>query len=252
VNPDWTAGSTEGHVYRNDDLGGEGQSLSSPDAPNREIVVHEVSGESASAGDELNLNGEAGRPPAIAPIAKPAAPIVADASTGDPTSRQTAQLSDVERLVSSLTTQLTQANQTISQANQTIGSLRQENAHLKAEIKALNAEMLRLMQKNAVLEAGHARTSQGPVQLQGTEKPKPETGLKGNITRLDLQNKLAEISIGSTSGVKVDMKFHIVRGNQVVADMLVLDVEPDRAVGTIQIIQQGLEPGVGDLVSTNL
>ena len=75
-------------------------------------------------------------------------------------------------------------------------------------------------------------------------------GLSGRITALDLKNKLAEISIGTAQGVRQDMKFHVTRGNKFVCDILVLDVDSEKSVGILDLIQD--QPRVGDSVSTNL
>ena len=48
------------------------------------------------------------------------------------------------------------------------------------------------------------------------------------------------------------MKFHVIRGDRVVADVLILETWPDKAVGNVVILQQGLEPRAGDRVATNL
>ena len=69
---------------------------------------------------------------------------------------------------------------------------------------------------------------------------------------MDLQNRLAEISIGTAAGVRQDMKFHVIRGDQFVADILILEVWPDKAVGILDLVQQGMQPQAGDKVATNL
>jgi myosin heavy subunit len=77
-----------------------------------------------------------------------------------------------------------------------------------------------------------------------------EIGLKGLVTAVDLENSLAEISIGSADGVKEEMKFHVTRGDQFICDILILDVDTAKAVGILELVQQ--PPKVGDKVSTNL
>jgi len=76
--------------------------------------------------------------------------------------------------------------------------------------------------------------------------------LNGQVTAVDMKNKLAEISIGAAAGVRQEMKFHITRGDRWVADMLILEVGPDKAVGIVETMQQGMEPKAGDIVATNL
>jgi cell shape-determining protein MreC len=76
--------------------------------------------------------------------------------------------------------------------------------------------------------------------------------LNGQVTAVDLRSRLLEISIGTAAGVRKDMTFHVIRGDRFVADILIMEVWPDRAVGILDIVQAGLQPQAGDKVSTNL
>lgn len=80
----------------------------------------------------------------------------------------------------------------------------------------------------------------GPVQ---------NIDLKGRITDLDLENALAEISIGSESGVQQKMRFHVTRGSEYLCDIQVVAVDTDKAVGSLEFVQG--TPRVGDPVATN-
>jgi len=77
-----------------------------------------------------------------------------------------------------------------------------------------------------------------------------EIGLKGVVTQVDLKNSLAEISIGAADGVKEKMKFYVTRGDSFICNILILDVDAERAVGFIELVQS--PPKVGDKVSTNI
>ena len=74
--------------------------------------------------------------------------------------------------------------------------------------------------------------------------------LKGRVAAVDLKNSMAEISIGSADGVKESMKFHVTRGDEFICDILILDVDAEKAVGILELVQQ--PPKVGDNVSTSL
>jgi cell shape-determining protein MreC len=77
--------------------------------------------------------------------------------------------------------------------------------------------------------------------------------LKGQVTVVDLKNSMAEISIGSADGVRENMKFHVTRGDQFVCDILILDVDAEKAVGSMELVQSATGgPRVGDSVSTSL
>jgi cell shape-determining protein MreC len=82
--------------------------------------------------------------------------------------------------------------------------------------------------------------------------PTRSIALNGQVTAVDLRSRLLEISIGAAAGVRKDMTFHVVRGDRFVADILIMEVWPDRAVGILDIVQAGLQPQAGDKVSTNL
>ena len=77
-----------------------------------------------------------------------------------------------------------------------------------------------------------------------------QIGLKGLVTDVDMENSLVEISIGSADGVKEGMKFYITRGEEFICDILIYDVEPEKAVGLLDLVSE--RPKVGDDVSTNL
>jgi hypothetical protein len=77
-----------------------------------------------------------------------------------------------------------------------------------------------------------------------------DIGLKGLVTGVDIPNSLAEISVGMADGVKKEMTFKVTRGDKFVCNILVVDVDAEKAVGDLQLVQ--LPPRKGDKVSTNL
>ena len=87
-----------------------------------------------------------------------------------------------------------------------------------------------------------------PSKVQLAQPVKP-IGLKGLISDLNIENQMAEISLGSTDGVKEGMKFIVTRDNQFVCNVVVLDVDAERAVGVLDLVKQ--TPVTGDRVSTN-
>ena len=133
-----------------------------------------------------------------------------------------------------------------------------------AIIKTLEEKDKRLLEENAELQAkleqflreyGKAPAPPTPVTpITAKAKPAaPPTGaisLKGQVTAVDLKNSLAEISIGTAHGVKEGMKFHVTRGDQFICDIVILDVEPERAIGWLELLQD--DPKAGDIASTNL
>jgi hypothetical protein len=91
------------------------------------------------------------------------------------------------------------------------------------------------------------------LSQQGTQAPQAQTraiALNGRITQIDMKNNVAAISIGTAAGVRADMKFHVTRGDRFVCDILIFDVDAEKAIGTLDLVQ--VEPQTGDLVTTNL
>ncbi|MBC8217635.1 MAG: hypothetical protein H8E73_04160 [Planctomycetes bacterium] len=78
--------------------------------------------------------------------------------------------------------------------------------------------------------------------------------LKGSLIAVNLKDLLAEISIGAADGVKEGMRFHTTRESAFVCDVVILEVEPEKAVGWIELLQEQPQnqPRAGDAVSTNL
>ena len=46
------------------------------------------------------------------------------------------------------------------------------------------------------------------------------------------------------------MKFHVTRGDEFICDILIVDVDTEKAVGVLELVQQPLK--VGDNAATNL
>jgi len=135
-----------------------------------------------------------------------------------------------------------------------------------AIIRTLEEKDKRLLEENAELQTkidhflrpvGKTLAPPTPVTPIKT-KAKPVTpptrdiSLKGKITDVDLKNSLAEISIGTAHGVKEGMKFHVTRGDEFICDILILDVEPEKSVGILDLFNTEQPPKTGDNVSTNL
>ena len=85
---------------------------------------------------------------------------------------------------------------------------------------------------------------------QPTAPLAPDIALNGRITKVDIRNSLAEISIGAAAGVRQNMEFHVTRGDRFVCNIQILDVDTDRAVGILKVIQ--VQPQAGDMITTNL
>ena len=149
-------------------------------------------------------------------------------------------------------------------------SQHKETARLLLEklaiITTLEEKNKRLIEENASLQTkldqflrqyGKTVVPPPPVtQITEQARPAPippitkEITLKGRIVNVDIKNKLAEISIGKANGVEKGMRFHVTRGDQFICDIVIISVEPEKAVGRLELIQY--EPQSGDNINTNL
>jgi chromosome segregation ATPase len=142
----------------------------------------------------------------------------------------------------------------ISELEGKVRRLTEENLDVEAKLNQYLQQYGRIASK-PVTTVAPRNTSVQPVQPASAAVAAGQSrtiALNGKITAVDIKNKLAEISIGAAAGVRQEMKFHITRGDRWVADMLILEVGPDKAVGIVELIQQGMEPKAGDIVATNL
>lgn len=146
--------------------------------------------------------------------------------------------------------------------NETTAALREKMAiiaTLEKTSKQLLEEKTDLQNRLDQLLQQAGKTVAAPVSVTPIKEkvrvapPTVDIGLKGLITTVDLENSLAEISIGAASGVKPNMKFHVTRADKFICDIVILDVEPEKAIGTLELMDVTKEqPKAGDNVSTNL
>ncbi len=133
-----------------------------------------------------------------------------------------------------------------------IGDLEKQSKQLLEEKTALQNELDKLLQRTgkAVAVPQPVTTIKEKAQVA---PPTIDISLNGLIAAVDLENSLAEISIGAANGVKQNMTFHVTRGNKFICDIVILDVEPEKAIGTLELMDVTKEqPQAGDNVSTNL
>jgi cell shape-determining protein MreC len=127
--------------------------------------------------------------------------------------------------------------------------LEKESRRLREENTALQSKLDKLLQQ-------YGKTVQVPTPVtQIADKaqlapPATDIGLKGTVSNIKMENSWAEISIGSANGVRENMVFHTTRGDKFICDIVIFEVDPEKAVGTIKLMQE--TPKVGDVVSTNL
>ncbi len=153
-------------------------------------------------------------------------------------------------------TELEETSRTLSERMSIVAQLEEKVRQLTQENQDLLNRLNRGLQPLGQMTTRPAttvapRTAVQPAQgaLQSPPQARP-INLNARVTAVDMKNGLAQISIGTAAGVRQDMKFYVTRGDRFVANILIRDVSPDKAVGTLDLMQ--IEPQVGDAVATNL
>jgi outer membrane murein-binding lipoprotein Lpp len=133
-----------------------------------------------------------------------------------------------------------------------IATLESRSRQLLEEKTGLQNNLDKLLQRTG--QSVVAPVAVTPIKEKArVAPPTVDISLEGLIITVDLENSLAEISIGAANGVKQNMKFHVTRGDEFICDILILDVEPEKAVGTLELMNvTQKQPKAGDNVSTNL
>jgi hypothetical protein len=135
-----------------------------------------------------------------------------------------------------------------------VAQLRDTNRRLIEEKQELETELSQMLGRY-----GKAVTPPTPVTpVDAIAKPAlletKDVALNAQITGVNLDSSLAEISIGAAAGVRPNMTFHVTRGEQFVCDIRILEVQPDRAVGELTLLDATNRgtPRAGDSAATNL
>lgn len=156
--------------------------------------------------------------------------------------------------------ELEETTQALMERTAVIADLQRKSRQLIEEKQGLETQLNQVLQQYGKAPARPRvvtaqRSIAQPVQQPQTPTPVAQTatkdiGLNGRVTQVDMKNHVAAISIGSAAGVREQMKFHVTRGDQFICDILIFDVDAEKAIGVLDLVQT--EPQAGDLVATNL
>lgn len=163
-------------------------------------------------------------------------------------------LDELKRIQAEQIKQRKQLNETTAELVERMAIVEQlqaENRRLLEEKTELRARLDSILRPagEAVAELVTV-TPEKTIRRRRTGPATMQIGLKGLVMDVDMENSLVEISIGSADGVKEGMKFYITRGEEFICDILIYDVEPEKAVGLLDLVSK--RPKAGDDVSTNL
>jgi len=136
--------------------------------------------------------------------------------------------------------------------NAIIGTLQADKKRLEEQKTQLQNKLDRLLSLRGKETDVLPTVTPQKVPARPVQTFTREIGLRGKINAVDLRNSVAEISIGSAQGVKEGMKFYVTRGQAFICEILIIDVEPDKAVGVLERVRPQNQPKPGDRLSTNL
>jgi predicted RNase H-like nuclease (RuvC/YqgF family) len=131
---------------------------------------------------------------------------------------------------------------------------------LETKVKGLIEEKTALQEKldKFLRQYGKVTGQAEPVttmrETVSVAPPVKDIDLEGLLASVDLKNNIAELSIGAADGVEEGMRFHVVRDSKFICDVVVLDVEPEKSLGWLELLQDEPQnkPKSGDVVRTNL
>ncbi len=186
-----------------------------------------------------------------------------------------------EARATSLQGHLTGSGQTISNLVQSLNlargeldSLRTDRVDEKKEFNQISARLYETIVQLEALRADKRRLLEERIGLESTieqlaggkgtvaksnvvtrEKSavsavgaRSDVSLNGLIT--EVGESLVSLSIGSADGVTKNMVFHVTRGDEFICDIVVTDVDTDKAAGIMELKLQ--QPRIGDSVSTKM
>ena len=170
------------------------------------------------------------------------------------------EVKDLQANLTNIEKELEETTQALMERVAALTDLESRNRQLIEEKQGLETQLSQVLQQygRAPLRPPTVTTTQSiaqPIQRAVAQPPAPAAAtrainLNGRVTEVNMQGKIAAISIGAAAGVRANMKFHVTRGDRFICDILIFDVDAERAVGTLDLVQA--EPQPGDMAATNL
>lgn len=147
------------------------------------------------------------------------------------------------------TNKIKELNDTVVNLSATIDQLEIAKKQLIEEKTKLQNDLDRTLQLvgRASISPTPVTPFSGPVGIAPATK---EINLEGVIREVKPKDSLASISIGSAHGVKDKMKFHVIRNDKFICDIVISKVDADQASGYLDLVTDTI-PRAGDIVKTN-
>jgi hypothetical protein len=186
------------------------------------------------------------------------------------------RLSNLAGVVSGLNQTVSSMDQSLKLAREELDKARTEQVKDKknlnevtaalnekiVQIDSIEAQRRQLLEQKTALEQTIAKlTGQGSATVTAAITPDSDrarvvgastvqANLQGKIIEANLQHNLVTISLGSADGVQVGTRFHVVRGDAFLCDVVITNVDTDKAAGVLELVRE--QPKIGDSVATNL
>jgi hypothetical protein len=170
------------------------------------------------------------------------------------------QLTDVTAERDKLLNELDDTILTLNEKLAVIDTLQTQIRRLQEEKDGLQGRLDQFL-----LEFGRETLAPTPVTIR-PDKARPVTpmptrdqpvtpiarkmDLRAVVTAVDVNNSVAEISIGAAQGVREGMKFYVTRGEEFICEIWIHYIDAEKAVGDLKLVQK--QPKAGDSVTTNL
>ena len=145
---------------------------------------------------------------------------------------------------------LDEVTSTLMQKEALIDMLEDQTRRLTEEKMAIESRVNKQLQPTGKKVLTETVTPDRDLAQQVIPAATADIALKAKVSGVDTKSSMAKISIGSSSGVKKGMRFHVSRGNEYICDILIIDVAAEESVGLLELVQK--DPRIGDDASTNL
>lgn len=139
-----------------------------------------------------------------------------------------------------------------------INQLQDEIVNLSATIAQLEKDNKRLNDEKTKLQNDLDRSLMSVAKRTGVTSISDlemapairDIDLEGVVLEVKPEDSLVSISIGSANGVKNNMRFHVIRNNSFVCDVVISQVDADQASGYLDLVTDKM-PKAGDKAKTN-
>jgi len=162
------------------------------------------------------------------------------------------QLNTVDRENIDLQQRNVDLNSRVNELTAQVSVLAEQRRQYEQQLNLLREENEKLSQ--GAQQPGRSRVMESPtgmalqnVRPLGGQAVANSAAIRGKI--LAVNGNLVTMSIGTSDGVRKDMRFVVHRDNDYVADVVVNAVEPDQSAGRIVGGSGGRQPQSGDLVT---